>query len=142
MQLTYVSERSDTPVRNRWVGKVALLVDPDPLLLEAGKLLLSGYCESVQTASTCYDVAELPHEDKPQIAVLSDRLGSFQLLAVAEYVRHRWPMTSILVVGRAASFLEDRLYDGVVAVGSSNLEFLAAIEKYAWSLDCVRIQSD
>ena len=142
MQLTCVAEHNDPPVQNRWTGKVALLVDPDPLLLEAGKLLLSGYCESVQTASTCYDVAELPHEDKPQVAILSDRLGSFQLVAVAEYVRHRWPLASILVVDRAASFLDDHLYDGVVGVGSSNLEFLAAIDRYAQSPDCVRIESN
>ena len=104
MPLTCVAEHNNvTPVPNRWTGKVALLVDPDPLLLETGRLLLSVYCESVQTASTCYDVAELPHEEKPQVAILSDRLGSFQLVAVAEYVRHRWPSASILVVGRAAA---------------------------------------
>jgi len=142
MQLTCVAEHKDPSVQNRWTGKVALLVDPDPVLLEAGKLLLSGYCESVQTASTCYDVAEMPHEEKPQVAVLSDRLGSFQLLAVAEYVRHRWPLANILVVGRAASFLDEHLYDRVEGVGSSNLEFLAAIDKYAKSPDYVRIESD
>jgi hypothetical protein len=104
-------------------------VDPDVLLLEAGRLLLSGGSASVLTACACVEVCRLPPEDKPQIAVLSERLGSFQLLAVAEYVRHRWPRARIFVVGRAALFLEDPLYDEAVAAGTGNLEFLAAIEK-------------
>jgi hypothetical protein len=129
MRLASVAEYSIAPGRDGQFSKVVLLVDPDALLLEAGRLLLSGCSAAVLTACACVDVCRLPPEDEPQIAVLSERLGPFQLLAVAEYVRHRWPRARIFVAGRAALFLEDPLYDEAVAAGTSNLEFLAAIEK-------------
>ena len=135
MQLTSVPEHCVLAFPNRPEGKTALLVDPDPLLLEAGKLLLAEICGSVQTACACVDVSRLALDDDPQIAVLSERLGAFQLLAVAEYVRHRWPLARILVVGRAALFLDDPLYDEAIAGGSSNLDFLAAVERCARGVD-------
>ncbi len=132
MQLIGTFERFDHPRPAPPVGKVVLLVDPDRLLLEAGKLLLSGLSELVQTASTCLDVSTLPPDQAPQIVVLSERLGPFQLVAVAEYVRHRWPRARIFVVGRPDSFLKPHLYDEVLDLGPSNLDFLAAIE------ECIR----
>jgi len=140
MQLNTVSSPSYNPERDAQAGKIALLVDPDPLLLAAGKLLLAGHYKSVRTACTCIDVCNLLPEEEPQFAVLSDRLGPFQLTAVAEYVWHRWPRTRTLLFGRTASSQIDRLSDGESDVGLSNMEFLAAIESYASKPDWTRIQ--
>jgi hypothetical protein len=131
MQLIGIHEHGPLAFPHPPAQAVALLVDPDPLLLEAGKRLLYGSSISVQTACACVDVSRLPLDDEPQIAVLSERLGSFQLLAVAEYIRHRWPHAKIAVAGRANLFLEDHLYDEAFAEGSSNLDFLAAVERCA-----------
>jgi hypothetical protein len=139
MQLNTSSRPSHCPEWDGQACKTALLVDPDPLLLEAGKLLLSGLCKSVQTARTCIDVWNLPPEEEPQFAVLSDRLGPFQLMAVAEYVWHRWPRARTLLLGRAASSQIDGLSDGESDVGLSNMEFLAAIDAYASKPDWTRM---
>lgn len=142
MQLNTVSKPSSNLERDAQAGKTALLVDPDPMLLEAGKLLLLGLCNSVQTARTCIDVWNLPPEEEPQFAVLSDRLGPFQLMAVAEYVWHRWPRARTLLIGRAASSQDDNHSDSESDVGLSNMELLAAIESYASKPDWTRIQID
>ncbi len=113
----------------RRIGNSALLVDPDPLQLITRKSLLSGSCSSVQTACMSKQVFEMQPEEEPNIAILSDALGSFHLQAVAEYIRHRWPHTRILVIGEAAPALEDQLYDETVPSDSSQEEFLRVIRK-------------
>lgn len=140
MQLTAIQGHGAGASPRQPARKFTLLVDPDPMILEAGRLLLSGSRRLVQTAGTCVEVSKLPPEDEPQIAFLSDRLGSFQLRAVAEYVRHRWPAARIVVVGRAASFLEDYLYDEDVGAWPSNLDFLAAVEECVQSPERGRVR--
>jgi ActR/RegA family two-component response regulator len=95
------------PFLNRSAGRTTLLVDPDPSLLETRRLLLLSASYSVQTACAARDVYQFQPEDEPEIAVLSDALGSSQLLAVAEYVRHRWPRARIVIIGKAVPALED-----------------------------------
>ncbi len=128
MQLTRIPTHCIAPRLDRFAGKATLLVDPDPVLLEAKKLLLSGSCSSVHTARTPVEVFNMQPEDEPQIAVFSDALGSFQLEAVAEYVRHRWPRARILVVGQAAPYLNDQLYDETVTADFNPTEMHTAVQ--------------
>jgi DNA-binding response OmpR family regulator len=107
-------------------GRTILLVDPDPSLLETRRLLLLSAGYSVQTACAARDVFAFQPEDEPEIVVLSDALGSVQLLAVAEYVRHRWPRARIVIIGKAGP-LEDQLYDETVDAPLNPTEFLAAL---------------
>lgn len=132
MQLTTAPENGTVPKKEQPAQKAVLLVAPSTLLLEAGKLLLSPFCRSVQTAGACVDVSNLSQSEEPQFVILSDQLGTLHLQAVAELVRHRWPRARITVVGRAALLLEDQLYDEAVVVTPTDLGFLAVLE------DCVR----
>ena len=129
MQLTRKSPLYIASLLDGVAGKIALLVDPDPDLLETRKLLLSGCSDSVLTACTFGDVFDLQHGDEPHIAILGEALGPIQLPAVAVFIRHQWPRTRILVVGQAASFLEDQLYDENVTGRFGPEEFLAAVER-------------
>jgi len=131
MQLNRIIPLCIAPHLERFGGKTALLVDPDPRCLEARWLLLSGSRSQAQTACTPCEVYGVQLDGEPEIAVLSDSLGSFQLQAVAEYVRHRWPRARILVIGPTAPLLEDQLYDERVADEFSPTELLAAVEKAA-----------
>jgi hypothetical protein len=72
---------------------------------------------------------QLETEGGLQTAILSDALGSFQMQAVAEYIRHRSPRTKILVIGRAIPALEDHLYDETVEASVDQGQFLAIIER-------------
>ena len=139
MQLTRISEHGAVPSIDQPEQKIVLVVDPDSLVLEAGKLLLSDTFESVQTACTCFDVSRLTPEHDPEIAFLSDRLGPFQVEAIAECVGNRWPRARILVVGGSAPIVEAEFSDEVVAAVASNLEFLAALEECAQSPDRARV---
>ena len=129
MRITGAPPSSIPPVLNRTKGKATLLVDPDLSLLEARKLVLSTANYSVRIASAPRDVFQLQPEEDPQIVVLSDTLGSFQLQAVAEYVRHRWPRARILILGNAVPALEDALYDDSVEARFDAADFLAVVRR-------------
>ena len=108
--------------------ETALLVDIDPDVLEARWLLMSGDHQSASTLPP-RELYEMNEEWEPQIAVLSDTLGPFQLPEVAAYVRRRWPRARILVVGEASLYLEDQLYDENMTGWFSPAEFRAAVER-------------
>jgi hypothetical protein len=129
MQLLNSTTRPDVPGLNQRPGNAALLVDPDPYLLETRQFLLSSFSKSITTVRVAWDVFRLQLKPEPQIVVLSDTLGSFQLREVAEHVRHRWPRARILVVGTAVPALEDPDYDETVTADSGPTEFLAAVAR-------------
>ncbi len=129
MQLNRITPLCVALRLERFGGRTALLVDPDPHCLEARWLLLSGSYGPPQAACTPHEVFGLELDCEPEVVVLSDSLGSFQLQAVAEYVRHRWPRARILLVSQADPSLEDQLYDECVTNGFNPAEFLAAVER-------------
>ena len=130
MQLTRIPPYCMAAPHLDWLeGHIALLVDPDPQRLEARRMLLAGSGSSVERACTPCEVFGLDLEEHPQVTILSAALGAFQLQAVAEYVRHRWPHTKILVVGETEPHLEDHLYDDAVAEGFDPSEFVFAVKR-------------
>lgn len=129
MPMTNILSRSLTSSLNQVASKTTLLVDPNSGRLETRRLLLSALNYSVRIASCPREVFQLETEGELQTAILSDALGSFQMQAVAEYIRHRWPRTKILVIGRAVPALEDHLYDETVEASAGPAQFLAIIER-------------
>lgn len=129
MRATSCFETTENEAREWRIPGTALIVDPDLILLEAGRILLASLCRSVRIACTRIEVSRLSEDIDLGIAVLSDRMGAIQLISVAEYIRHRWPHARILIVGQAESLLEDHHYDEALAAGPSNLAFLSAIEE-------------
>lgn len=92
-------------------------------------MLLAGSGSIVEQACTPCEVFGLDIEDEPRVAVLSAALGAFQLRAVAEYVRHRWPHSRILVIGRPEPNMEDYLYDETIAENCDPDEFVFALKR-------------
>ena len=107
----------------------ALLVDPDPFALADRSRLLMRTCKDVYAVTSPRVIYELQPPEEPFLAVLASALGAFHLQAVAEYVRHRWPRSRILIVGEVGSSLEAELYDENIPCLVSAGEFLLAIEK-------------
>lgn len=107
----------------------ALLVDPDPFALANRTRLLMRACETVHAVTRPREVYELQPAEEPFVAVLTVSLGAFDLQAVAEYVRHRWPHTRILIVGETSPSLEDQLYDESIPLPVSGGELLLAVER-------------
>ena len=129
MQLNRIAPLCIAMPLERLGGKTALLVDPDPHCLEARWMLLSGSGSPPQSVCAPSEVFGMQLDGEPGVVVLSDSLGSFQLQAVAEYIRHRWPRARILIIGRTVPLLDDQLYDECVADGLSPAEFLAVVER-------------
>ena len=120
---------SFAPLTQRPKTRSALLVDPDPYLTEVRRFLLDVFFSSVATASSPQDVFCLRLRIEPHVTVLSDALGFHQLREAAEDVRHLWPRSRILIIGRAASALEDPDYDETITAECSPTEFLLAISQ-------------
>jgi hypothetical protein len=91
--------------------RTILLVEPDITVLSAEALLLtnSNYC--VTTAFSQLEIFLLRDIGTIALAIVSASLGRCLLRSVAEGVRKQWPLARILVLGHAASVLEDNLYD-------------------------------
>jgi hypothetical protein len=106
-----------------------VLVEPDtnrstgcaPLLLE------EHYC--VTLVKDVRELFLLRDREPFLFALLSDRLGSFQLVAAAHSVRRQWPDSRILVLGQAAVILEDHLYDDAIAHSCKREDLFAALTK-------------
>jgi DNA-binding response OmpR family regulator len=106
-----------------------VLVEPDTIRVanRTSHLLEERYCVTVAK-----DVRELflLRDGEPfHIALLSDHLGSFQLVAAAHSVRRQWPDAHILVLGQAAVMLEDHLYDDAIAHSCKQEDLLASLTK-------------
>jgi hypothetical protein len=88
-----------------------LLIEPNISLLsaETGLLNAANYC--VTPAFSHGEVFVLRSIEAVALAIISDSLGSLVLGAVAMTVRSQWPLARILIIGRAATMLEDQLYD-------------------------------
>lgn len=129
MQLTRIPPYCTAASALDWLeGQCAILIDPDQERLELHRVLLAGSGGMVEHASTPCEVFGLDLEGEPRVTVLSTALGAFQLQAVAEYVRHRWPHTRILVIGQPEPHLEDYLYDEAVAEDCDPAEFVFAVK--------------
>ena len=107
----------------------AILVDPDEFLLAERYAVLRRTTEVVHAVSTPSMLYELQSHEEPVVAIFSSEIGTFQLSAVTEYARHRWPHARILIVGEAFRYLEDHLYDETVSSSASAAEILSAVEK-------------
>ena len=108
----------------------AILVDPDQFFLTDRYRLLLRASEAVHAVAEPSTLYELQPPEEPFVAVLSRALGTFQLSAGTEYVRHRWPQARILIVGQAFRHLEDHLYDETVSSSASDEETLIAVERW------------
>jgi hypothetical protein len=118
-----------SPRSPRWTrAGSALLVDPDPVLLAERHRLLMRASLTVFAVTAPTSLYELQPPEEPFVALVSSALGKFQLSAVTEYVRHRWPRVRILIVGEAFPHLEDQLYDDAVS-SSCEQEILIAVER-------------
>jgi hypothetical protein len=106
-----------------------VLVEPDTIRPTdcASRTLEERYCVTVVK-----DVRELflLRDGEPFLfALLSDHLGSFQLVAAAHSVRRQWPDARILVLGEAARMLEDHLYDDVIGHSCKQEDLFASLTK-------------
>jgi len=107
----------------------ALLVDPNPQLLEVKRRFLCRCSNRIETASSPREVFRLQTSTDPEMVVLTDALGRDQLSSVAEYARRRWPKARILVIGKAAEALEDPLYDEAVAADFAPADLWNAVQR-------------
>jgi hypothetical protein len=107
-----------------------VVVEPDTIRAGANSvshLLQKHYCVTVAK-----DVRELflLRDGEPFcFALLSDYMGSFQLVAAAHSVRRQWPDARILVLGQAAVMLEDHLYDDAIAHSCNQDDIFASLTK-------------
>lgn len=128
---TITTSRDDLP--NLYVDtsllRGILLVEPDITLLSAEALQLanSNYC--VTTAFSDREIFVLRHTKAVALAILSASLGDLHLRAVAEAVRWQWPLARILVLGHAASVLEDHLYDEEIDPSPEPKQLLDDLER-------------
>jgi|ERR1035437_2061488 hypothetical protein len=106
---------------------LALLVEPDTEALRARERLLLRACKAVYAVSASAHLYEWHPSEDSFIAIVSDALGPLHMLAVTEYVRHRWPHARILIVGQAAPFLDDQLYDEALPALAGDEDFLDAV---------------
>ena len=131
MQLTSVSRRPVALQSNRRATVPSLVIETNTTVLNARAVIVEDLGCSVWTACTSCEVFQLQLEEDPRIVVMSDALGDFHLRAVAEYVRHRWPYATIVVIGSVLQALEDQLYDESISARASTSEFVAVIERCA-----------
>jgi hypothetical protein len=109
--------------------RTILLVEPDITVLSAEALLLtnSNYC--VTTAFSQLEIFLLRDIGTIALAIVSASLGRCLLRSVAEGVRKQWPLARILVLGHAASVLEDNLYDEEIDPYPQPKQLLDDLEK-------------
>jgi hypothetical protein len=124
-----------TPSVRPAMARKILLIEPNISLLSAETLLLTGSDYSVTPAFSHSELFILRDMKAVALAIISDSLGRRLLGAVAETVRQQWPLARILILGRAATMLEDQLYDEQVdrsAEPKQLLEDLERLYKDSW----------
>lgn len=111
------------------VLRKVLLIEPNISLLSAETLLLTESDYSVTPAFSHGELFILRDTKAVALAIISDSLGSRLLRAVATTVRSQWPLARILIIGRAATMLEDQLYDEQVEHSEEPKQLLEDIER-------------
>ena len=128
--ITSGNGRSDALNQRPAHGRV-LLVEPDPTMLMVEALLLIRGNYRVTTACSHWQIPGFRHIDSLAVAVLSDALGASALKRSAHAVRKQWPRARILIVGRAASVLDDNLYEEDTPHSADPRMLLIAIQELA-----------
>ena len=106
-----------------------LLIEPNISLLSAETDLLAGSHYCVTPAFSHSEIFILRDTKAVALAIISDSLGRRLLGAVAETVRKQWPLARILILGRAATILEDQLYDEQVERSMEPKQLLYDLER-------------
>ncbi len=106
-----------------------VLVEPDLICVPDRTLLLTEARYRVTTVRDVRELFFLQGSEPFQMAVLSDLLGPFALMAAAQAVRRHWPKACILVLGCAALVLEDNLYDETLSHSCGGRDFLEALAR-------------
>ena len=128
--ITSGNGRSDALNQRPAHGRV-LLVEPDPTMLMVEALLFTRGNYRVTTACSHWQIFDFRHIDSLTVAVLSDALGAPALKRSAHAVRKQWPRARILIVGRAASVLDDNLYEEDTPHSADPRMLLIAIQELA-----------
>ncbi len=127
MQLEHTSGRTILKASDSNACSVALIVEPDPRVLEETTRVLLRACKAVYAITAPGAVYEWQPCEELVVAVLSAAFGPFRLTAVTEYIRHRWPHARILVIGMTAPLLEDHLYDDALPALAGEQDILDAV---------------
>ncbi len=106
-----------------------LLIEPNISLLSAETLLLNAANYCVTRAFSHGEVFVLRSTEAVALAIISDSFGSRVLGAVALTVRTQWPLARILIIGQAATMLEDQLYDEQVEHSVEPRQLVEDIER-------------
>ncbi len=114
------------PATNCSVVQTVLVLEADAIALGKRAALLQ---ETPYTVTTARNLQEVQRQREISIAILSISFGAKSLRDTAEFIRGRWPLARILVVGDVQLALEDNLYDEAVHDLSRKEELLNALAR-------------
>ncbi|HEV2274493.1 MAG TPA: hypothetical protein VGR96_10025 [Acidobacteriaceae bacterium] len=101
---------------------------PEHLAIAPSGHLLGGECEFTST-NGCLELYGLPASRSFEIAVLGETLCAEDLTEAARFIRHRWPLVTILLVCAEPVLLEDALYDERLPAGLSQTKLTAELSR-------------
>lgn len=91
--------------------------------------LIGGLSFRLIIATDYLKLWSLPSHESVHVAILHNKLSSFEIEAACRLIRRRWPATRILLVWRGESSIDDALYDDRVEPTVAPQSLLAAIER-------------
>jgi CheY-like chemotaxis protein len=91
-----------------------LLVEPDPELRAARRLLLGLLQHPVLAVATYKDVCRLPTDSNCCLVAVDINPSEHEALRIAVHVRRTWPGAKILLLGSPSENFDDPLYDDSV----------------------------
>jgi hypothetical protein len=90
--------------------------------------LLDGASFRLTIATDYRKLWGMPAQEPVDVAILHNKLSSFQLEAACRLIRQRWPHAKILLVSRRESSLDDGLYDDRASTAAPEV-LLTTIER-------------
>ena len=88
-----------------------LLVGTEEWASTVRKALPLGQEEAITTVESFWKLCALPESVLVEVAVFHHSFSKNELRYAAEYIRRRWPLARILLLGWKADSLDDPLYD-------------------------------
>lgn len=92
-----------------------LLFEPDPVLRDSRRLLLSVLQHPVLAVSAYKEVCDLPADSNCGLVAVDIVPNEHEALRIAVHARKTWPKAKILLLGRPSEDFDDPLYDDAVS---------------------------